>query len=215
MSTTPRNNKEIVQGWKLNYDEVANNVWKVSIEDRFKRRLEVISYDLDAGIEQCKEYALGIEKIIREKIASFNPWDFSTNSPQTYSHDRTHRIIYHDLREITKGSPLTGKAYLRNDLDVIRVIDESAGGLPIWNRTKNIVAIPLWTKHWIKGTVQQIAVIYPIKNQVAIYKKVFKVIKFDDFTENIITFVDDPLNKEKIIRFDILQETICENRTLK
>jgi hypothetical protein len=212
---TPRNNSEIVEGWKIYYDEVSNNVWKVSVEDKLKRRFEVISYDLDDGIEQCKAYALGIEKIIREKIASFNPWDFSTNSPQTYSFDKTHRIIYHDLREIAQGSPLTGKAFLLNDLDVTKLVDEAAGGLPIWNKTKNIVAIPLWTKNWLKGTVQRIAVIDPATRQISVFKKEFSVIQFDDFIENVITFVDDPLNKKKKISFDILAETVYENRTLK
>ncbi len=88
-------------------------------------------------------------------------------------------------------------------------------GLPIWNKTKNIVAIPLWTKNWLKGTVQRIAVIDPATRQISVFKKEFSVIQFDDFIENVITFVDDPLNKKKKISFDILAETVYENRTLK
>jgi|LakMenEpi03Aug12_release.lakeMendotaPanAssembly.Ray.scaffolds.fasta_scaffold920907_1 hypothetical protein len=211
----PRKNSEIIEGWKIYYDEVAHSVWKVSVEDKLKRRFEVSSLDLLDGIEQCKNYALEIEKTITEKIASYNPWDFSTNSPQTYSYDKTHRIIYHDLREIAQGSPLKGKAFLLNDLDVTKLIDETAGGLPIWNKTKNVVAIPLWTKNWLKGTLQRIAVVNATTNHASVFKRQFSVIQFEDFSENIITFIDDPLNKNKKISFDILAEAVLENRTLK
>ncbi|MBI3234515.1 MAG: hypothetical protein HYZ42_10830, partial [Bacteroidetes bacterium] len=74
---------------------------------------------------------------------------------------------------------------------------EMAGGLPIWNKNENIVAIPLWTKNWLKGTIQRIAVLEPKTKQVSVFKKAFSVIQFDNFVGTTITLIDDPLNKNK------------------
>lgn len=63
--------------------------------------------------------------------------------------------------------------------------------------------------------MQRIAVIDPATNQISVFKKEFNVIRFDDFTEDVITFFDDPLNKNKKIIFKISAETIYENRTLR
>lgn len=155
-----------------------------------------------------------IEQRIKDRIASFNPWDFSNKSPQNYSHDKSHRIVYHDLHEIGQGSPLVGKAYMVDDLDTTKLIDSSAAGLPIWDSSRNIVAIPIWTRTLLKETVQRIAIINSANNEVRIFKKVFDVIQFLTFENEILTFIEDPLRKKKEIHFDIETEKLHETRKL-
>lgn len=210
----PKNCKEIIEGWKIRTDETSNGVYKVEVEDKIGRRFEVTTFDLEAGIEQCKQYALTIEQRIKDRIASFNPWDFSNKSPQNYSHDKSHRIVYHDLHEIGQGSPLAGKAYMVDDLDTTKLIDSFAAGLPIWDSSRNIVAIPIWTRTLLKGTVQRIAIINSANNEVRIFKKVFEVIQFLTFENETLTFIEDPLRKKKEIHFDTETEKLHETRIL-
>lgn len=210
----PRNCKEIIDGWKIQTDEISNGVYKVEVEDKIGRRFEVITFDLEAGIEQCKQSALTIEQRIKDRIASFNPWDFSNKSPQNYSHDKAHRIVYHDLHEIGQGFPLAGKAYIVDNLDTNKLIDSFAAGLPIWESSRNRVAVPVWTKTLLHGTVQRIALVDSAINEVRIFKRVFNVIQFLTFENDTLTFIDDPLKKKKEIHFDIQTEKLYETRIL-
>lgn len=210
----PKNCKEIIDGWKIRTQEVSNGVYKIEVEDKVGRRFEVTTVDLEAGIEQCKQYALTIEQRIKDRIASFNPWDFSNQSPQNYSHDKSYRIFYHDISEIGQGAPLAGKAYIVDNVDTTKLIDSFAGGLPIWESNSNIVAVPIWTKTLLNRTVQRIALIDRSANEVRIFKKVFKVIQFLTFENETLTFIDDPLKKKKEIHFDIQTEKLHEVRKL-
>ncbi|MDP4203008.1 MAG: hypothetical protein Q8861_09945 [Bacteroidota bacterium] len=210
----PKNCKEIIDGWKIRTDEISNGVYRIEVEDKIGRRCEVTTLDPDAGVEQCKQYALNIEQQIKDRIALFNPWNFSNKSPQNYSHDKSHRIVYHDLHEIGQGSPLTGKAYMVDDLDRTKLINSHAAGLPIWDSSKNTVAIPIWTKTLLRGTVQRIAIIDSTNNEIRIFKKVFDVIQFLTFENETLTFIEDPLRKKKEIHFDIEIEKLHETRIL-
>ncbi len=210
----PKNCKEIIEGWKIRTDEVSNGVYKVEVEDRIGRRFEVTTFDLEAGIEQCKQSALTIEQRIKDRIASFNPWNFSNKSPQNYSHDKSHRIFYHDLNEIGQGAPLAGKAYIVDNFDQTKLIDNFSAGLPIWESSRNIVAVPIWTKTLLNGMVQRIALVDSATNEVRIFKKTYNVIQFLTFENETITFIDDPLKKKNEILFNIQTEKLHEKRIL-
>ena len=210
----PKNCKEIIDGWKIRTDEISNGVFRIEVEDKIGRRCEVTTLDLKAGIEQCKQYALNIEQRIKDRIASFNPWDFSNKSPQNYSHDKSHRVVYHDLKEIGQGAPLAGKAYLVDNLDRTKLIDSFAAGLPIWETSRNIVAVPIWTKTLLNETVQRIALVDSATNEVRIFKKIFNLIQFLTFENETLTFIDDPLKKKKETHFDIQTEKLHETRIL-
>lgn len=63
--------KQILPGWTLHVDEVSNNVYKVSLIDKFGREGGTTDTDLDKAISICESYAFDIERQISKNWTKF------------------------------------------------------------------------------------------------------------------------------------------------
>jgi hypothetical protein len=57
-------NSEILPGWTLTFDEVSNNVYKVTLRDRFGRLSETTDRDLENAIMTVETFAFDMQKQI-------------------------------------------------------------------------------------------------------------------------------------------------------
>ncbi|QKJ29650.1 hypothetical protein HQ865_07745 [Mucilaginibacter mali] len=58
---------ETLPGWKIDINEIANNVYRVTLTDAYGRQAGATGTDLGEVIKQVEGYAIDIEKQIREK----------------------------------------------------------------------------------------------------------------------------------------------------
>ena len=58
-------------GWTLTFDEVSNNVYKVTLTDKYGRQAETTDTDLDKAIVTVQTYAFDIEKQISKNWNKF------------------------------------------------------------------------------------------------------------------------------------------------
>ncbi len=107
------------------------------------------------------------------------------------------------------GSPLIGQCFLIDFGTKYKIADYCAGP-PIWETEGNLIAIPIWTKKFFKGTVQQIVVIDTIKRTRILYGNTFRVLDLHRFNKNIVYGYDSPMNKTKEIAFDINKSKISK-----
>lgn len=68
----PRNNVELVDGWRLNIDEVSNNVYQVELIDKSGRKTGAKDHDLKQAIEACLGFAFDIERQLGNNINKFS-----------------------------------------------------------------------------------------------------------------------------------------------
>lgn len=61
---TVKNQIEILAGWYLTFDEVSNNVYKVTLADNFGRQAETTDTNLVKAIATVETYAFDIQKQI-------------------------------------------------------------------------------------------------------------------------------------------------------
>lgn len=66
-----RNGNQILPGWTLEFEEVSNNVYKVTLTDNFGRQSSTTDTDLKKAIETCEGYAFEIERQISKKWTKF------------------------------------------------------------------------------------------------------------------------------------------------
>jgi hypothetical protein len=68
---TIKNRTDILPGWTLLFDEVSNNVYHVTLTDKFGRQASTTDSDLEKAITTCEEYAFDIEKQISKNWKKF------------------------------------------------------------------------------------------------------------------------------------------------
>ena len=64
-------NSELIDRWKLHYDEISNNVYKVELIDNFGRKTATTDHDLERAIETCISYSFDIEKQLENSLNKF------------------------------------------------------------------------------------------------------------------------------------------------
>ena len=136
------------------------------------------------------------------------PWDFHNNDRKAYSPDNFHNLVYYNLREIAMGAPIGGECYLMNkDKQQIRIHDW-CGGPPAWEKEGRFVAIPIWTRKFFSGTVQQIGVVDTKRRELKIFKQTFNVLDLRSFDNGVIYGYDSPIYKTTTLTFDTQKEKI-------
>jgi hypothetical protein len=131
-----------------------------------------------------------------------NPWDFSNIDKNTYSFDKKYKIEFDGLNEIAMGSPIGGKCYLTYT-NKRKLLNDWCGGPILWENHSHKVALPIWTRKFFKGTVQQIGIADLQKMTLTIYKETFRVLDLRTFDGNIINGYDSPIHKIKTLNLDI------------
>ena len=137
-----------------------------------------------------------------------NPWDFCNADKKLFSVDNIHKVVYYDLCEIAMGAPVGGPCFLETtDKEKVKIHDW-CGGPPVWETDGQLLALPIWTRKFMKGTVQQIGILDTTTMELKIFSKTFRVLDLRSFDKKIIYGYDSPIHKTKIITFEIEKEEI-------
>jgi hypothetical protein len=136
------------------------------------------------------------------------PWDFHNNDKKVYSPDGQQKLVYSDLNEIAMGAPIAGQCTLETADKKIIKIHNWCGGPPAWETSGSLVAIPIWTKKFWKGTVQQIGIVDTRKKELSIFSRTFDVLDIRSFDKETIYGYDSPIHNPKTVTFDIEKEKI-------
>lgn len=137
-----------------------------------------------------------------------NPWDFRNTDKALVSANNSYKIVYDDLNEIAMGAPIGGQCFLETSDKKKSKIHDWCGGPPAWETDGQLLAIPIWTRKLLKGTVQQIGVLDIRNMELSIYKKTFRVLDIRSFDKTTIFGYDSPIHKTKTVTFDIGKEKI-------
>ncbi|WP_322549141.1 hypothetical protein [Flavobacterium psychraquaticum] len=131
-----------------------------------------------------------------------NPWDFQNSDKKLVSTDNIHKVVYENLNEIAMGAPIGGKCLIeKNNGQKIKINDWCAGP-PAWETEGQLLAIPIWTRKFFKGTVQQIGIVDITTNELKIFSKTFNVLDLRSFDKGIVYGYDSPIHKKKVVNFD-------------
>ena len=137
-----------------------------------------------------------------------NPWDFNNTDKKLASADNSHKLVYYDLNEIAMGAPIGGQCFLEaNDNKKVKIHDW-CGGPPAWETDGQLIAIPIWRRKFLKGTVQQIGIVDIRAMKLTIFAKTFGVLDLHSFDKTIICGYDSPIHNTKTVTFDIGREKI-------
>ena len=137
-----------------------------------------------------------------------NPWDFHNTDKSLNSTDNFHRLVYYELSEIAMGAPLGGKCFLETvDKQKIKIHDW-CGGQPAWETNGELVAIPIWVRKILKGTIQQIGILNTKTKELKIFSKTFNVLDLRSFDNHIIYGYDSPIHNTKTVVFDLEKEKV-------
>ena len=137
-----------------------------------------------------------------------NPWDFHNTDKTFVSVDNFHKVVYYDLNEIAMGAPIGGQCFLETTDKKKVKIHNWCGGPPAWETDGHLIAIPIWTRIFLKGTVQQIGILDTRTMELKIFAKTFNVLDLRSFDKKTIYGYDSPTHKTKIVTFDIEKEKI-------
>jgi hypothetical protein len=140
------------------------------------------------------------------------PWDFGNDDKSMLSASGKYRTVYGDLTEVGKGGPLQGALYLQNIKTGKKAkIFELAGGPPVWDKKQDIVAVPIWWRHFFFGTYQKLLIINLKANEFIIYKKRFKVLHLSTLEGNTL----QGSNKREVLNFDLSANKVMFKRAFK
>ena len=139
-----------------------------------------------------------------------NPWDFSNTDKNLVSSDGQFKIEFGELNEIGMGAPIGGQCFLVSKNNDKLLLNGWCGGPIIWETKNNKVALPFWTRKFLKGTVQQIAVADIETRTLTIYSRTFSVLDLRAFDGNNIYGYDSPLYKTKTLSLDISKMKIAK-----
>ena len=137
-----------------------------------------------------------------------NPWDFDNTDKTLVSSDNFHKVVYNDLNEIAMGAPIGGQCYLETVDNKKIKIHDWCGGPVVWETDGQLLAIPIWTRKFLKGTVQQIGILDTRTMELKLFAKTFRVLHFRSFDKTTIYGYDSPIHKTTTISFDIEKEKI-------
>ena len=135
------------------------------------------------------------------------PWDFHNNDKKVFSPSGTQKLTYGELNEIAMGAPIGGQCFLEIENRPRIKIYDWCGGPPAWDTDGGLVAIPIWTRKFLR-TVQQIGIVDTLKGELRIFKKTFDVLDIRSFDKGIVYGYDSPIYKTKTLTFDIEKEKI-------
>lgn len=138
-----------------------------------------------------------------------NPWDFQNTDKKLVSVDDYHKVVYKDLYEIAMGAPIWGQCFLETADNKKIKIHDWCGGPAAWETDGKLVAIPIWKRKFLKGTVQQIGVLDTRTMELKLFAKTFSVLDIRSFDKKTIYGYDSPIHKTEIITFDIEKEKIA------
>ena len=144
-----------------------------------------------------------------------NAWDFPNNNSNGLKDENKAVLEYSNINEIAMGAPIGGICKLTTSQLNKILIDKWCGGPAIWNEDGLKVAIPIWDNSLFNGTFQRIGIVDLKKQTLTKYKKKFKVLDLRSFTNNVIKGIDSPINKMKIVEFDINNEPIESSIAIK
>lgn len=137
-----------------------------------------------------------------------NPWDFHNIDKTLVSSDNFHKVVYYDLNEIAMGAPIGGQCFLETNDNKKVKIHNWCGGPPAWETDGQLIAIPIWTRKFLKGTVQKIGVLDTKTMELKIFAKTFGVLDLRSFNKTTIYGYDSPIHKTKTVTFEIQNEKI-------
>lgn len=137
-----------------------------------------------------------------------NPWNFNNTDKKLISSDNVHKVVYYDLNEIGMGAPIGGKCFIEKDNGEKIKINDWCAGSPAWETDGQLLAIPIWTRKFFKGTIQQIGIVNLISSELKIFSKTFDVLDLRSFEKGIIYGYDSPIYKTKNVVFDMENEKI-------
>ncbi len=132
-----------------------------------------------------------------------NPWDFSNADKNLISNDGQFRIEFGELNEIAMGAPIGGQCFLLTKTNDKILLNKWCGGPIIWEAIHNKVALPIWTRKFLKGTVQQIAIADIDTRTLTVYSQTFSVLDLRAFDSNNIYGYDSPIHNTKTLSLDI------------
>jgi len=135
-----------------------------------------------------------------------NPWNFNNTDNKLVSTDNYHKVVYFDLNEIAMGAPIAGRCFLETGENKKIKINDWCGGPAAWETAGKLVAIPIWTRKFLKGIVQQIGVLDTSSMEFKLFVKTFKVLDIRSFDKTIIYGYDSPIYKTKTVTFDTEKE---------
>ncbi len=134
-----------------------------------------------------------------------DPWNFSNDDICMLSPSGKYKIEYGNLTEFGQGSPLQAALYVKNmETGKKAKIFELAGGPPVWNNNKDIVAVPVWWRGCLYGNGQKLLLINLESKEFVIFKKRFRLLDLKTYAGGIITGFDSPLHKPKALNFDTM-----------
>lgn len=137
-----------------------------------------------------------------------NPWNFDNAGKAFVSPGNLYQVVYADLGEVGMGAPLGGACFLETPGNKKIKIHDWCGGPPAWETDGHLVAIPVWTRKFMKGTVQQMAVVNTTTMELTIYARIYRVLDLHGFDKKIIEGFDSPTYQTATVTFDIEKEDI-------
>lgn len=137
-----------------------------------------------------------------------NPWDFHNTDKTLISPDNFHKVVYDDLYEISMGAPIGGRCFLETTDNKKVKIHDWCGGPPAWETQGQLIAIPIWIRNFLKGTVQQIGVLDTKTMELKLFAKTFRVLDIRSFDKTKIYGYDSPIYQTTTVTFDIENEKI-------
>lgn len=142
-----------------------------------------------------------------EKSSHPNPWNFHNKDKALSSPDDLLRLVYYDLSEIAMGAPLGGPCFLEGNGEKVKIHDW-CGGPSIWEKDGQRIAIPIWKRDLVKGTIQQLGIIDLKNRELRIYTKTFRVLDLQSFENNRVQGYDSPNNNTETVSFEIETEKV-------
>lgn len=137
-----------------------------------------------------------------------NPWDFNNEDKRLVSTNNFYRVVYSNLNEIAMGAPIGGQCCLETTSGKKIKINDWCGGPPAWETDGQLIAVPIWTQKFLKGTVQQIGVVDIMKMELKIFTDTFSVLDIRSFDKTTIYGYESPIYKTKTVIFDIEKKKI-------
>ncbi len=138
--------------------------------------------------------------------SDLNPWDFPDIIKAPFSNDH-YNIVYDNLNEIVMGAPLSGACFLELKQKKVFIYEE-CGGPPVWETNGQFIAIPIWTRKFFKGTIQQIGIVDITTLKLQIFSQIFEVLDLKSFDSKIISGQNSPIHKQSNVIFDIEKEKV-------
>jgi len=106
------------------------------------------------------------------------------------------------------GAPIGGQCFLETVDNKKIKIHDWCGGPVAWETDGKLLAIPIWTRKFLKGTVQQIGILDTRTMELKLFTKTFRVLDFRSFDKTTIYGYDSPIHKTTTVTFDIENEKI-------